>query len=102
MLRGRKIYPEYKKTIKGFLISVWNHMTSRCNNPNDISYKNYGGRRIRCLFESCGEFTDYIVNKLKVDPRGLQIDRINNNGNYEPGNIRFVTHAENQKNKGRL
>ncbi len=70
---------------------MWNHVTSRCNNPNDVSYKYYGGRGIQCLFESCSEFTNYVINELQVDPRGLQIHRINNNGNYEPGNIKFLT-----------
>jgi len=89
--RARLTYHKYRGTIKGFLTRVWNHVTSRCNNPNDVSYKYYGGRGIQCLFGSCSEFTDYIINELQVDPRGLQIHRINNNGNYESGNIEFLT-----------
>ena len=38
-------------------------------------------------------------DELKVDPRGLEIDRINNDGHYEPGNIRFVTRKENLANR---
>lgn len=42
---------------------------------------------------------NYVVDILKVDPRGFDIDRIDNNGHYEKGNIRFVTHKENCNNR---
>ena len=51
-------------------------------------------------FESLDDFRNYVIDVLKADPRGLQIDRINNGGNYEVGNIRFVTCLENNQNKG--
>lgn len=75
-------------------------MKQRCTSPAYKNYKNYGGRGIKVCFKSANEFVDYVINILQVDPRGLQVDRIDNNGNYEPGNIRFVTHLENQHNKG--
>ena len=71
----------------------------RCNNPNHKAYKYYGGRGIQNKFKSLDEFRNYIINELQIDPRKLTIDRINNNGNYEKENIRFVTQAENNKNK---
>lgn len=71
----------------------------RCNNPKYKGYKNYGGRGIRCLFKSSDEFVNYIINELQIDPRKLTIDRIDNDGNYERGNIRFVTQTENLKNR---
>ena len=92
-------YKEYCHTINGYLRNCFGSMKQRCNNLKNKSYKNYGGRGIRCLFKSSQEFVDYVVNELKVDPRGLQIDRIDNDGHYEPGNIRFVTCKVNNNNR---
>ena len=92
---------KYNNTPAGRLRNVFSDMNQRCNNPNHPSYKNYGGRGIKNKFESLDDFRNYVINELLIDPRGLQIDRIDNGGNYEKGNIRFVTHAENQRNKGR-
>lgn len=85
-------------TINGHLRHTYSGMKTRCNNPDYLYYKNYGGRGIKCLF-SLGEFLDYVIDVLKVDPRGLEIDRIDNNGHYEKGNIRFVTRTENRNNR---
>lgn len=90
---------KYRKTLKGCLRERFSQMEKRCNNSNHPAYKNYGGRGIKCLFKNANEFINYVINRLKIDPRELQIDRINNDGNYEPGNIRFVTRVENLKNR---
>jgi len=92
-------HQKYKNTIKGWLNACFRGIKIRCNNPKHLNYKYYGGRGIKCLFKSVDEFVDYVINELKVDPRGLDIDRIDNDGNYEPGNIRFITHAKNMKNR---
>lgn len=92
---------KYRKTLVGYLRHIFRSIKQRCNNPKQPVYKYYGGRGIKCLFKSSQEFVDYVMNELKIDPRGLQIDRINNNGHYEKGNIRFVTHSENLKNRKR-
>ncbi len=89
------------QTIVEHLRRVFAGMIYRCGNPNGIGYKNYGGRGIKVLFASSDEFIDYVVNVLKVDPRGLTIDRINNDCNYERGNIRFVSQAENNRNRSK-
>ncbi len=94
--RGHK---KYYATLRGHLQNVFKTARRRCDNCADRSYKNYGGRGIQCLFQSFDEFYEYVINVLRVDPRGLTIDRIDNDGNYEPGNIQFVTHRENQQNK---
>lgn len=95
----RKYNKKRRSTIRGHLETVFANMKSRCNNPKQRGYNRYGGRGIKVLFTPKG-FIDYVTNELKVDPRGLQIDRVDNNGNYERGNIRFVTNLENQQNKG--
>jgi len=95
--RARITYRKYRATKKGFLTRVWNHITNRCNNSNDISYKNYGGRGIKCLFESCSSFSDYVLNELKIDPRNKEIHRVDNNRHYERGNITFLFMKEHRK-----
>ena len=90
---------EYSNTIRGILNRKYHHIKWRCENPNAYNYNRYGGRGIKCLFKSSQEFADYVINELKADPRGLEIDRINNDGHYERGNIRFVTRSENCKNR---
>jgi len=89
---------KYFGTIKGHLRRIYTGMKQRCNNPEYLRYGDYGGRGIECRFTS-DEFVDYVMNILKIDPRVLQIDRINNDGHYEPGNIRFVTVKENANNR---
>jgi len=89
----------YAATIVGSLRKRFSGMRSRCDNPNDRGYKYYGGRGIKCKFKDSNEFVDYVVSVLKVDPCGLQVDRIDNNGHYEPGNIRFVTAKVNSSNR---
>lgn len=90
---------KYRSTLIGCLRERFNRIKERCNDPRHPRYKDYGGRGIRCLFNTSDEFIDYVTNELKIDPRGLQVDRIENNGNYEPGNIRFVTPKVNCSNR---
>ena len=88
----------YRKTVKGHLVLTFHKMQERCNRQDCHNYKWYGGRGIQCKFKSSQEFVNYVVNNLQVDPRGVDVDRINNNGHYEPDNIRFITHKENLQN----
>jgi len=82
------------------LYKKWNHMISRCTNESDISYKNYGARGIKVCTEWLNSFDNFyewaINNQYK---EGLEIDRINTNGNYEPSNCRFVTRLDNSRNR---
>lgn len=89
---------EYRNTISGHLRHIFNDMKYRCTNPKNAGYKYYGGRGIKLKFTS-DEFVNYVINELKINPIGLEIDRINNNGHYERGNIRFVTHQKNSNNR---
>lgn len=89
---------QYYRTIRGYIRTIWNNICQRCNNPKNPHYKYYGERGIKVKFASFENFYDYIVKELKVEPRGLTIDRIDNDGHYERGNIRFVSQAENLRN----
>lgn len=71
----------------------------RCENPRCASYANYGDIGIQCRF-SRAEFVSYIIENLPhEDYIGLDIDRINNNGHYEVGNLQLSTRAENLRNR---
>ena len=77
---------------------VWASMKDRCSNKNTSAFKNYGGRGIT-LCEEWKSFT--LFNNWALShgyKENLQIDRINNDGNYCPENCRFVTHAQNCRN----
>lgn len=92
---------KYRNTIFGHLRVVYRGMKARCNNPNNSGYIYYGGRGIKCLFTS-DEFVDYVTNILQVDPRGLEIHRINPDRHYEIGNIAFLTRAEHMAEHKRI
>jgi hypothetical protein len=63
---------------------------SRCQCPTNARYKDYGGRGIKFLFTSFAQF----FAELGVCPLARTLDRINNDGNYEPGNVRWATNDE--------
>lgn len=77
----------------------WEDMKSRCNNPNNKRYKDYGGRGIKICNEWLSDFMNFynwaINNGYK---EGLSIERINNDGNYEPSNCKWITRAEQMRN----
>ena len=81
---------------------VWNHMRDRCNNPNDKSYHNYGGRGIYV----CDRWNDketgleaFVADMGSTYQPGLQLDRIDNNGPYSPENCHWVSSKENNRNR---
>ena len=82
------------------LYKTWAGMKDRCYNKKNKCYKDYGGRGITVCPEWLNNPKAFIEWALKNDyAQGLQIDRIDNNGNYEPDNCRFVSSAENNRNR---
>ena len=71
---------------------------SRCTNPNDPAYKNYGARGITFDFKSVLEAGLWVQEHLGLQ-RNLEIDRINNNSGYAPGNLRWATRSQNAGNR---
>lgn len=76
----------------------WAHMLDRCNNPENPAYKYYGGRGIK-VCDRWYDVRNYVADLPDGYKSGLEIDRIDNNGNYEPGNVRWATSKENGRNK---
>lgn len=73
---------------------------ARCENPNDPSYANYGGRGIKLCFASASEYINYLLSLPGAD-RSKEIDRIDNNGNYERGNLRWTDRPTQNRNRRR-
>jgi len=90
-----------KKQAEHYLRTTWRSMKNRVTNPKSPSYRRYGGRGIKICNEwlaSFKEFKAYIDEHLGERPEGHSIDRINNDGNYEPGNIRWAAPATQRQN----
>jgi hypothetical protein len=79
------------------VFNIWTAMRQRCLNPNTAAYPNYGGRGIT-VCEDWHSFENFYADMGDPSP-GLSIDRINNDGNYEPGNCRWATRAEQTRNR---
>jgi len=74
-------------------------MKQRCNDPNKEDYPDYGGRGITNFWDRFEDFLAYALNTIGLPPSGKSIDRIDNDGNYEPGNVRWSTPREQNDNK---
>jgi hypothetical protein len=72
---------------------AWWAMIKRCHNPNSKSFKHYGARGIRVCSRWRSSFEDFIKD-VGPRPPGRTLDRINNDGDYEPGNVRWATARE--------
>lgn len=80
---------------------VWKAMLSRCENPKGKSWPNYGARGITVCeqWHDLPSFIAWIEANLGPQPDGLTFDRIDNDGNYEPGNVKWSTYSEQNRNR---
>jgi hypothetical protein len=87
---GGRGTPEYE---------IWCSMIKRCENPNHHAYDRYGGRGIRVCPEWRSDFAAFLRDVGRRPRPELSLDRIDNNGNYEAGNVRWATAKEQAANR---
>lgn len=80
----------------------WLAMRHRCRNPKVTAFKNYGGRGITVCDRWHDSFADFLADMGKRPTLGHTLDRIDNDGNYEPGNCRWATWDVQSKNRRTL
>lgn len=79
------------------LYKVWTSMVQRCTNPKVQFYSRYGGRGIK-VCDRWKKFENFLAD-MGERPEGMTIDRIDNDGDYEPSNCKWVTHQQNCNNR---
>lgn len=90
---GLEKHPEY---------STWRSMVRRCHSPSHKAYPRYGGRGIEVFSvwrTSFRAFILYLDTNLGTRPPNFTLDRIDNNKGYEPGNLRWASHSDQQFNR---
>lgn len=90
--RGRARATEYR---------VWAHMIGRCHTASDAAYADYGGRGISVCEQWRVSYEQFRADMGARPSKLHSIDRINNDGNYEPGNCRWATHTVQTNNSRR-
>lgn len=85
---------------KSRLYKTWSEMVQRCTNGNDPGYKWYGSNGVLVCMEWKSDFRNFMRWAFENGYNDLlTIDRIDANGNYEPSNCRWITNAEQQRNR---
>lgn len=77
---------------------VWRAMLRRCRNPSCRDFKNYGGRGVVAC-PRWALFANFLEDVGQRPSNTHQLDRIDNDGNYEPGNVRWATRGQQARNK---
>jgi hypothetical protein len=81
---------------------LWQSIKGKCLRPSQKDYRYYGGRGIRmheAWVNDFPAFAAYLDEALGIRPEGYSLDRVDNDGHYEPGNLRWATRREQTLNR---
>lgn len=83
------------------LYKTWDNMLQRCRNPNHPQHKDYGGRGIAVCdrWQGPDGFVNFAADMGDKPSPSLTLDRMNNDGNYEPDNCRWATYKQQANNR---
>lgn len=89
---GKTKHPHYLKYMD---------MVARCHRPTHLRYTDYGGRGIQVCERWRNDFWAYVedIGPAPITGERMTVDRIDNDGNYEPGNVRWATYTEQTRNR---
>lgn len=90
------------RTKNHYLYNTWKSIKNRCFRKNDANYYAYGGRGITMCAEwrdNPAAFVEYVLREIGERPPLHTLDRTNNDGHYEPGNLRWATKSEQIHNR---
>lgn len=100
--KGRKNCQCIYKNTQHKLYGRYEKMLSRCYKKHSENYKYYGGRGIKVCDRWENDFYAFLKDMSHGYFEGAELDRIDNDGNYEPENCRWVTHSHNMLNRKRF
>lgn len=81
------------------IYTIWMGIKQRCTSEGSPAWKYYGGRGIKMCDRWINSFENFLEDVGEKPFDSAQLDRTDNNGNYEPSNVRWVTPAENMNNR---
>ncbi len=90
---------KYNRSEYAIEYKAWSGMKNKCYNPNSLTYKNYGALGIRVCDEWVDSFDAFMDHVGKKPGEEFYLDRINNDEDYKPGNVKWTSLKEHAKNK---
>ena len=94
---GKVKHGHHRKGERGSEYIAWDNMKRRCQNPNNKRYSDYGEREIK-VCERWQDFCNFLADMGLKPSAGLTLERMDNDGNYEPNNCCWATREEQRAN----